>query len=209
MDRRNILGLAGPAAMAAVIATANLATSAQAAPGDRFRYHRRRGRHRAGLLLKDVEGVAGFGRRRGEFEGDCLLQSLHWGRKLHVSGLLEGEADLEGRRLDFELEVDDERFRRVGADLSERRGRVSLDLAEIEVGRRLEVDLDSVRLHDIRGPHGDRLEYFLAQLAEAIEDEDGHRRHRGGDQDIDDLVGAINLLLAHHLHVVDPDRRRG
>jgi hypothetical protein len=210
MDRRDLLTTAIMAGAAA--GTAGLVGAAEAVAQDRgrWRYRRRRG-YRTGLLLKDVTGDASFGRRAGEFEGDCLIQGFHYGRVLHASGLLRGEAEIDRRRRDFEIDIDD-RFRRVGVDLSERRGRVTLDLGEVEVldlGRReLEVDLDAVRLHDIRGPHGDHLEELLARLAEALADEGGYRKAKGRDDDIEELVEAINRLLARYLFVVEPDRRR-
>lgn len=211
MRRRNLLArtaglVALPAAIAGVATGTGLVSPALAAE-DRYRYRGRRGRHRTGLLLKDVEGSASWGRRYGDFEGDVLVQQLHYGRVLHVSGRIEGQADLEGRRRDFEVDIDNERFRRAEAVLSERRGRVSLDIGEIELGR-LEIDLDAVRVHRIFGPHGDRLERLLRDLAEALADEGGYRKARGGDRDIDELIGAIDLLLSRHLFVVDRDRYR-
>lgn len=198
--RRRALIAAAPAA--ATFAVLPLAEGAAAA--ERFRYRRRR-RYPTGLLLEDVTGEASFGRRRGDFEGDCLITGLHHGRKLHAAGFLSGEADLEGRRLDFEIDVH-ERFRRVALDLSERRGRVSTDLAEIEAGR-LDVDLDAVKLDDIRGPFGRQLERLLEKLAEALEDEDGWRKRGRRDDDVEALVEAINDILAKTLHVVDAGRR--
>jgi hypothetical protein len=211
MIRRALLA-AAPALLAVPAAVATIAPAA-AAPGDRERHHyrRRRGRHRTGLLLKDVTGDASFGRRRGEFEGDALIQELQFRRKLTASGLLDGEADVEGRRRDFEITVENESFRRVGVDLTSRRGRVSLSLGEIELGRRLEISLDAVRLKPIIGPFGDRLEKLFEELAEALEDEGGYRKlQRGrGSDDIEELVDDINKILSRTLHVVDPDRYRG
>jgi hypothetical protein len=206
--RRRALLAAAPALVAVPAAAATYTVlPAQAEAAERRRYRRHR-RYRAGLLLEDVEGEASFGRRSGDFEGDCLITALHHGRKLHAAGFLRGEADLEGRRRDFEIDIED-RFRRVGVDLAGRRGRTTLDLAPVEVadfGRReLEIDLDAVKL-DLRGPYARQLEQLFAALAEALEDEDGWRKRGRRDDDVEELVEAINAILAKTLHTTDAGR---
>lgn len=208
--RRRILLAAAPALVAA---TPLFFATAQAADD----WHRRRDRHRSGLLLKDVEGEAQLDRwrRDGEFEGDILVQRFGYRRKLAVAGIIDGDAEFDGRRGRFEVDVGPARFF-AGADLDlSRRHGLSLDIGEIDLDT-ISIDPDSVSLDRIYGPAADDLQDLLKQLAEALEDSDHdwwrrdrheRRRHHDDDEvDIDELIDAINDLLDKFLFVVDAGR---